>query len=211
MAANIAHEIRNPLASLSGAIEALTGEIVADEERARLSEIVLRESDRLNEIIKDFLEYARPAPLALQTANVTEILDEVLVLLEHGALPNGVKLVRDFAPDLAWRVDPQQFRQVLWTLCLNAVEAMPDGGELGLGASVSRDGLDLWVSDTGDGIAAVDVAHIFEPFFSTKAGGSGLGLALVHRIVTEHGGVIDVQSAPGLGTKMMVRLPGHDG
>jgi two-component system sensor histidine kinase PilS (NtrC family) len=211
MAANIAHELRNPLASLSGAIEALTGEIVADEERARLSQIVLRESDRLNEIIKDFLEYARPAPLALQSTNVSEIMDEVLVLLEHGALPDGVKLVRDFAPDLAWRVDPQQFRQVLWNLCLNAVESMPDGGELGLGAAVGRDGLDVWVSDTGEGIAAADVSHIFEPFFSTKVGGSGLGLALVHRIVTEHGGVIDVRSAPAPGTRMMVRLPRHDG
>jgi two-component system sensor histidine kinase PilS (NtrC family) len=224
MAANIAHEIRNPLASLSGAIEALTttgdtgprgGDVREDErgddERERLSQIVLRESDRLNEIIRGFLEYARPAPLALDAVNLADVLDEVLLLLEHGALPPGVKLARDFPPDLVWRIDPHQFRQALWNLCRNAIETMPDGGELLVGASPHADRVEVWVSDTGRGIPAADLPHIFEPFFSTKPGGSGLGLALVHRIVSEHGGQVDVRSAPGLGTTFTITLPRTDG
>jgi two-component system sensor histidine kinase PilS (NtrC family) len=220
MAANIAHEIRNPLASLSGAIEALTttgdtgprsGDARGDDERERLSQIVLRESDRLNEIIRGFLEYARPAPLALDAVNLADVLDEVLLLLEHGALPPGVKLARDFPPDLVWRVDPHQFRQALWNLCRNALETMRDGGELLVGAAPHVDRVEVWVSDTGRGIPAADLPHIFEPFFSTKPGGSGLGLALVHRILTEHGGQVDVRSAAGLGTTFTITLPRTDG
>jgi len=207
MAANIAHEIRNPLASLTGAIEALTGNLAAAEERERLSQIVLRESDRLNEIIGNFLQYARPAPLALQTISISDALDEVLVLLEHRPLPATVKVVRDFAPDVMWTLDPQQFRQAAWNLCLNAVEAMGDGGELQVGTAIHGDELEVWVTDTGEGITPMEISHIFEPFFSTKSGGSGLGLALVHRIVTDHGGHVDVRSAPGFGTTLTLSLP----
>jgi two-component system sensor histidine kinase PilS (NtrC family) len=207
MAANIAHEIRNPLASLSGAIEVLAHTPAAADERDRLSQIVLRESDRLNEIIRNFLEYARPAPLARQTIDVSEAIDEVLVLFEHGRLPVGVKIVRNLEPGLAWRLDAQQFRQALWNLCLNAVEAMPTGGELAVGAAARHDTLEITVGDTGDGIPAAELAHIFEPFFSTKAGGSGLGLALVHRVVTDHGGQVDVRSEPGLGATFTLSIP----
>ncbi|MGH7278141.1 MAG: two-component system sensor histidine kinase NtrB, partial [Candidatus Rokuibacteriota bacterium] len=211
MAANIAHEIRNPLASMTGAIEALAANLGAVEERDRLAQIVLRESDRLNDIIKSFLEYARPAPLAVETIDVAEALDEVLVLLEHRAGPGpGLKVVRDFPAPLAWRLDPQQFRQAVWNLCLNAVEAMPDGGELRVGAEVHRRRLEVSVADTGDGIASAELSHLFEPFFSTKPHGSGLGLALVHRIVQDHGGEADVRSAPGMGTTFTLTFPARD-
>jgi len=207
LAANIAHEIRNPLASLTGAIEALTSEVSAEDARERLGQIVLRESERLNAIIKNFLEYARPAPLALATVDISATLDEVLLLLEHRGDAGTLKVAREFPRGLMWRLDAQQFRQALWNLCLNAVEAMPDGGELRIGTAVHRDALEVWVSDTGEGIAAADLSHIFEPFFSTKSNGSGLGLALVHRIVQEHGGQIDVRSVPGLGTTFTLSLP----
>ncbi len=211
MAANIAHEIRNPLASLTGAIEVLTSPMTAGEARDRLSQIVMRESGRLNQIIKNFLEYARPAPLTLETVNITDTLDEVLVLLEHRVRPGSFKLVREFVPPLVWRVDPQQFKQVVWNLCLNAVEAMPDGGELRVGATAAPgQSLDLWVADTGTGIGPDDIGHLFEPFFSTKPEGTGLGLALVHRIVQEHGGEIDVRSTPGLGTTFTITLSARD-
>jgi signal transduction histidine kinase len=107
-------------------------------------------------------------------------------------------------------VDAQQFRQILWNLCLNAVEAMPEGGELRVSVSVRGATLEVAVSDTGDGIAAADVSHVFEPFFSTKPEGTGLGLALVHRIVQDHGGEIDVRSAPGLGTTFTLTLPARN-
>lgn len=208
MAANIAHEIRNPLASLTGAIEVLATPATTAEARDRLSQIVMRESERLNQIIKDFLEYARPAPLTLETVSVATTLEEVLVLFEQRARPGSLKIVREFSALLHWRVDPQQFKQVVWNLCLNAVEAMPDGGELRVGAAAaSGQMLAVWVSDTGAGIAADDLPHVFEPFFSTKAEGTGLGLALVHRIVQEHGGEIDVRSTPGFGTTFTIMLP----
>jgi two-component system sensor histidine kinase HydH len=168
----------------------------------------MRESERLNQIIKDFLEYARPAPLTLETVSVATTLEEVLVLFEHRARPGGPKIVREFCAPLHWRIDPQQFKQVVWNLCVNAVEAMPDGGELRVGAAAaSGQRLAVWVSDIGAGIAPDDLAHVFEPFFSTKPEGTGLGLALVHRIVQEHGGEIDVRSTPGFGTTFTIMLP----
>jgi two-component system sensor histidine kinase PilS (NtrC family) len=210
MAANIAHEIRNPLASLTGAIEVLTSPLTADDARERLSQIVARESERLNHIIKNFLEYARPAPLAIATFDVAAAAEEVLLLLEHRASPGSLKVLREFAPSIPWAVDAQQFRQILWNLCLNAVEAMPEGGELRVSVAARGETLEVAVSDTGDGIAAGDVAHVFEPFFSTKPEGTGLGLALVHRIVQDHGGEIDVRSSPGLGTTFTVTLPARN-
>jgi two-component system sensor histidine kinase PilS (NtrC family) len=210
MAANIAHEIRNPLASLTGAIEVLTSPLTAEDARERLSQIVARESERLNHIIKNFLEYARPAPLSIATFDVAAAAEDVLLLLEHRASPGSLKVVREFAPSIPWPVDAQQFRQILWNLCLNAVEAMPDGGELRVAAAVQGDTLEVSVSDTGDGIETGDLSHVFEPFFSTKSEGTGLGLALVHRIVQEHGGEIDVRSAPGLGTTFTLTLPSRN-
>jgi two-component system, NtrC family, sensor histidine kinase PilS len=210
MSANIAHEIRNPLASLSGAVEVLTT-APPDETRERLGQIVLKEAERLNGIIREFLEYARPAPLSRSAVNVAELVDEVLVLLEHRATPGTLKAVREFAPALTWNVDRQQFRQVVWNLCLNALEAMPDGGELRVSMAPVDRHLLIRVTDTGDGIASTDIRHIFEPFFSTKSGGTGLGLAMVHRIVQDHGGDIDVHSRPGAGSAFTLTIPDSNG
>ena len=210
MSANIAHEIRNPLASLSGAVEVLTT-APADETRERLGQIVLKEAERLNGIIREFLEYARPAPLSRTAANVAELVDEVLVLVEHRATPGTLKVVREFPPVLTWSVDRQQFRQVVWNLCLNALEAMPDGGELRVSMAPVDRHLLIRVTDTGEGIASTDIRHIFEPFFSTKSGGTGLGLAMVHRIVQDHGGDIDVHSRPGAGSAFTLTIPDSNG
>jgi two-component system, NtrC family, sensor histidine kinase PilS len=205
MAANIAHEIRNPLAALSGAVEVMAAG-AADDTRERLGQIVLKETGRLNGIIREFLEYARPAPLSLTSVNVAEAVDEVLLLLEHQTPAGTLKAVREFPPALTWTVDRQQFRQAVWNLCLNAVQAMPEGGELRV-TMTAGGRLVLRVRDTGEGIEAADLGHIFEPFFSTKSAGSGLGLALVHRIVQDHGGDIDVYSRPRLGSTFTVTLP----
>src|SRR6266403_2248929 len=207
MSANIAHEIRNPLASLTGAIEVLASIGTAGGVRERLAQIVLKESGRLTEILRAFLEYARPAPLVRARVNVVEPIDEVLVLLEHRAAAGTLKIAREFPPSLEWVADAQQFRQAMWNLCLNAVEAMPDGGELRVSAGVVDGRLEVRVGDTGEGIAREDLGHVFEPFFSTKLDGSGLGLALVHRIMQEHGGEVHVESAPGAGSAFTLRFP----
>ena len=207
MSANIAHEIRNPLASMTGAIEALTGIDVGRDERDTLTQIVLRESERLNRIIADFLAYARPMPIAPRRIDLAALVGEVLVLLEHRPLLPSIKVVRAFAAPLWAEVDPNAVRQAIWNLCLNAVEAMPDGGELTVGATDAGSALDVWVGDTGPGIATTDLGHIFEPFFSTKPEGSGLGLALVHRVVRDHGGDVDVRTHAGVGTTFTLTLP----
>jgi PAS domain S-box-containing protein len=210
MAANIAHEIRNPLASLTGAIEVLVGGDRPPQTRERLIAIVLKESARLNDIIKSFLEYARPAPLAPVRVDVAECLDEVLLLIEHRVPPGTLKVVREFSGPLVVQIDPQQFRQAFWNLCLNAVQAMPDGGELRVCASRADRALEVRVTDTGHGIPPEDLPQVFEPFFSTKEGGTGLGLALAHRVVQDHGGHIEVRSAPGSGTTVRIILPVRD-
>jgi two-component system sensor histidine kinase PilS (NtrC family) len=210
MSANIAHELRNPLASLTGAIEVLGSQTsLGDDERQRLTGIVLRESDRLNGIISDFLTYARPAPLERARVDVPALLEEVLLLLEHGALPEDVKLVRNFPDALEADLDGDQVRQALWNLVLNAAQAMPSGGELAVTAGIEAGTLSICVSDTGSGIPSSVLPHVFEPFFSTKSGGSGLGLALVERVTRDHGGDVLMQSTSGLGTAVTLRLPVH--
>jgi two-component system sensor histidine kinase PilS (NtrC family) len=214
LSANMAHEIRNPLASISGAVEALARDLPPDHTRGQLVEIVLRESARLNQIVGDFLEYARPAPMVPLEINMAEILDEVLLLIEHRSLPANLKVAREYGDTLATRADPQRLRQAIWNLCLNAVQAMPDGGELRVGARPLRERggrLQISISDTGQGIADGDLPHIFEPFFSTKPEGSGIGLALVYRVVEEHGGSIEVRSRVGEGTTFILTLPAPDG
>jgi two-component system sensor histidine kinase PilS (NtrC family) len=208
MSANIAHEIRNPLASMTGAIEALTAKSgLGQDDRDRLTQIVMSESDRLNNIVTDFLAYARPRPLSRERIDVAAVLEEVLMLLEHRPLPPTVKVVRAFEAPLSVHADPNALRQALWNLCLNAVDAMPDGGELTVSAMVLTSTLHLSVADTGRGIAPADLSHIFEPFYSTKPEGSGLGLALVHRIVRDHDGDVEVRSDPRTGTIFTLTLP----
>lgn len=212
LSANIAHEIRNPLASVSGAIEVLARDIPSDPTRERLVEIVLSESARLNQLISDFLEYARPAPLVPTEVNASRVLDDVLVLLEHRRLPDHLKVVREYDERLLVRADPQQLRQAIWNLCLNAVQSMPEGGELRVAGRLLDGGggptrVQIGIADTGYGIAETDLPHIFEPFYSTKPEGSGLGLAMVYRVVQEHGGEIDVRSTVRGGTTFTLSLP----
>jgi two-component system sensor histidine kinase PilS (NtrC family) len=190
-------------------VEALAKDLPPDEGRNRLVEIVLKESERLNHIVGAFLEYARPAPLTRIDVNLAQILDEVLLLIEHGPLPEHLKIMREYAESLPARVDPQQMRQAIWNLCLNAVQAMPDGGEMRVGGQAlgepEGEQIQVWVADSGHGIADADLPHIFEPFYSTKAG--GIGLALVYRVLQDHGGLIEARSRPGDGTTFTLTLP----
>lgn len=228
LAASIAHEVRNPLAAISGSVQMLVGagDARGDEEK-RLSEIVLREADRLNGLITDFLSYAHPRPPKTESVDLAGTVEDVTRMLANGGRSDVVVLA-DVAPGLCVQADPGQLRQVLWNLCANALQAMPEGGRLEIAGhpvgdcpqaaedgsrnadpdATSRDGrVQIRVSDTGEGIDPEAVERIFDPFFTTKPEGTGLGLATVHRIVEAHGGSLRVESAVGRGTTFWIELP----
>ena len=210
MAAGIAHEIRNPLASMSGSIQVLRQDLELNDEQAQLMDIVLRESDRLNETIRSFLTYARPQRFALTRLDLTVVVRDVATLLRHSpeiGAEHRIEVDTPAAP--VWcEADDTQVRQVLWNLASNGVRAMPAGGRLRLSARTEGDGsATLQVEDEGRGMRPDELDTLFQPFVSSFAKGTGLGLAIVHRIVQEYGGTIEVSSEPGRGTVFCVRLP----
>jgi two-component system sensor histidine kinase PilS (NtrC family) len=211
MAAGIAHEIRNPLASMSGSIQILRQELPLSEEQEQLMDIVLRESERLNTTIGSFLAYARPQRFQIARFDVRRALNDAALLLRNSAeVHEGHTIVVDVPPNELWyEADEGQIKQIVWNLATNGLRAMPDGGQLRLAGSFepSSDGVMLTVQDQGIGIAAEELDALFQPFHGTFAKGSGLGLAIVHRIVTDYSGEIRVSSQPGSGTTVSVRLP----
>ena len=209
MAAGIAHEIRNPLASMSGSIQILRADLPLNEEQAQLMDIVLRESDRLNTTIKSFLEYARPHRFAIARFDLRRVIQDAGLLLRNSADVRDSHTVDIAVPDdpIWFEADEGQITQIIWNLATNGLRAMPDGGALQLGASADGADVVITVEDHGVGIAAEAVESLFQPFHGSFAKGSGLGLAIVHRIVTDYQGVIKVDSTPGRGTTFSVRLP----
>jgi len=226
LSASIAHEIRNPLAAISGAVQVLRGRALeSDPDAARLIDIALRETDRLNQLITDFLVYARPAPERREIVCLAPVAAEVAEMLARVA-PSGISLAVEVPGGLEVFADPGQLRQVLWNLVLNAAQAMPEGGQVriaalapaesppqgGLREGRSREAeaksawVEISVSDQGVGIPPELRERIFDPFFTTRRQGTGLGLATVHRIVESHGGHIRVESSPGQGSTFRVRL-----
>ena len=211
LSSNIAHEIRNPLASLKGSIELLKEDTVAENYKERLMEIALQEMDRLNRIITDFLTYSRPTPPELQRVDLRRLLDETLDLLENVHQgDNIVSLRKTYTGPIDVTADPQKMRQVFWNLGINAIEAMPGGGTLTVFAEDSESTVKIVFKDSGSGIEEKDIEKIFYPFFTTKERGTGLGLAIAYRIVEEHEGRLTVNSRPGLGTTFEVILPKKD-
>jgi two-component system sensor histidine kinase PilS (NtrC family) len=206
LAAGIAHEIRNPLAAISGSIELLrAGPGAGDDDRALMA-IVHREIQRLNAMITDLLDYANPKPSQLIELDVGVLVDEVVQVARADQAFAKVELVAAVVRPLPCRADPAKLRQVVWNLVGNAAEA--GGTRVVVEArAIDDDNVAIAVIDDGTGIAAEQVARIFDPFFTTKQTGTGLGLATSHAVVAEHGGRIDVDSTPGRGTTMTVRLP----
>jgi len=213
LAADMAHEIRNPLASLSGSIELLGRVAPLSPENQELMGIILTEADRLNQILTDFLAYARPAPLVPAPLDLALVVEETLKMLQNVRPPGAaLKLVAEVNGPIPIEADLNQVKQVLWNLLQNALEAMPEGGTLTVRAAPTPDGgATLEVADSGEGIAPEDLGRIFDPFFTTKRQGLGLGLATVHRIVEAHGGRVEVDSAPGHGSSFTVHWPPNPG
>ncbi len=216
MAAGIAHEIRNPLASMSGSIQLLREELPLSEEQAQLMDIVLRESERLNQTIGSFLAYARPQRAAASRLDMRSVVEDAAALLRNSAEVRAAHhLEVDVPAEPVWYdADENQMRQIIWNLATNGLRAMQGGGKLRLSAYAEQDSsgrpeIVLAVHDEGCGIPADEIDSIFQPFRSTFERGTGLGLATVHRIVTDYNGTIQVSSTVGSGTSMRVRLPGQ--
>lgn len=209
LSANIAHEIRNPLASLKSSIEMLKENKVPPRHREKLMEIALSEMERLNNIITDFLTYSRPKPLEAKRVDIHALLRETLGLLNNVQKDRGTVSIREnFEGALILDADPQKIRQVFWNLGINALEAMEEGGELVVETRRNADSVTISFADTGSGIPPSDCEKIFYPFFTTKESGTGLGLAIAYRIIEEHGGRLNVSSVPGLKTTFEIILPG---
>jgi two-component system sensor histidine kinase PilS (NtrC family) len=210
MAAQLAHEIRNPLGSISGSAQVLLGEANISSEQEQLLRIITKESRRLSDTLNQFLFQARPSFLpAAGPVDLGRVLEEAFTLLRNGSdvkPGHRVTFDRQGGPHICV-ADPDQITQVFWNLARNGLEAMPDGGVLSVVVSTRGPDLLLRVRDQGRGMGHEEQRHVFDPFQSRSPMGTGLGLAIVYRIVREHKGDIDIRSVPGQGTEVEVRLP----
>jgi len=207
LSAGMAHEIRNPLGSIRGTAEILRDGVSADDPRYEFTEILMREADRLNRVVQDFLDFARPAAPVHDQVDLNQSLREVLALTSRQAERAGVAVRFEPVQLPPVAADREQLKQVFLNLILNAIQAMPGGGQLTIGGGVADGTVRISFTDTGQGIAEADREKIFSPFFTTRRDGTGLGLAITSRIVRGHCGSIAVESRPGMGTCFTVILP----
>jgi len=209
LAAAIAHEIRNPLTSIAGAVHLLSGIRDLSDEHRQLLQIVTRESERLNGIITDFLAYSRGRQYQFKQVDLLPLLEDTLTLLEHRltAENRGIRVERKYKVTEAWTLaDGDKIKQVFWNFCENAVRAMPEGGTLTISVEASGKAWEMHFADTGPGISPQLIEKVFEPFQSQFEGGTGLGLAIVYQIVQAHEGKVWARSKPGQGCVFVLRL-----
>ena len=208
LAAGVAHEIRNPMASISGSIELLRASPQASEDDRTLMTIVQREVQRLNVLIGDLLDYANPRAKQTVDFDVASLVEETVQVARGDQNFSDVELTASTDGPLPIHADPAKLRQVVWNLVRNAADAASSGGKhVRVTARKVAEGVQITVEDDGTGIPESLLGRIFDPFVTTKEKGTGLGLATCHAIVTEHGGRIDVESEVGKGTKMIVTIP----
>ena len=208
MAAGLAHEIRNPLASLTGSIQMLKEELQFHPGQEKLMRIVLREADRLSVLLSDFLLFARPPSGDVTEFFAEDVLVETLDLFEKDMnCRQRVSITTELIPNVRIVMDPIHFRQILWNLLLNAAEAIADQGKIHVRMQNLQNGyVEIRIADTGRGISPEHMKMIFTPFFTTKPVGSGLGLSIVHRLLETYGGSLDVESQPDVGTVVTLKI-----
>ena len=210
MAAGIAHEIRNPLASIRGSVQLLNSELNLNEDQQKLMEIVLTESTRLDQTIQNFLNYAKPKQVRTSMEDLKELVKDMLNFIQKGPECKPMHVIEFSGTEESFlhEIDCNQIKQVIWNLCINALRAMPDGGKLKVSLVHDPDGnILLSFRDEGEGIEPERLESIFDPFQDSTTGGSGLGMAIVYRIVQDHHGNLLIDSTVSRGTTITVRLP----
>jgi signal transduction histidine kinase len=208
LSASLAHEIRNPLGSIEGAAQILEQPQTTEEMRREFLGVIRKECRRLSRLLSNLLDFARPRQPEFQPVDVCPVVDSVVALLAHTAQQSGIQLRKHLPPSLPdVESDSEQLKQVILNLTINAIQAMPDGGEIAISAAEKNAGIVIAVVDQGVGIPAEKVEKVFDPFFTTKDSGTGLGLSVAHQIVTQHGGVITAERNPGRGMTFSVTIP----
>ena len=213
LAAVLAHEVRNPLGSIQGTAEILKDDFQPGERKYEFLEIMVKESKRLNKVVEDFLRLARPQPILMGSCDLAEELNNVLSLLSAEAKKRNIVLELRLDPIPAIAGDPEKLRQAFLNIVLNGLQASPEGGVVTISMVRDTSGpagtpwVELVFADTGPGIPDEMRERIFEPFYTTKEGGTGLGLIITRKIIEGHGGSVTVESAPGQGTAFHIRLP----
>jgi two-component system sensor histidine kinase HydH len=210
LAAGVSHEIRNPLSSIKGFATYFKERYYDVPENQQISNLMIQEVDRLNRVVGQLHEFARPITVSKKLIQLEAFLKDSLKLIERQTREANIGIKTDFDSEVdEIFIDPDRINQVLLNLYLNAIESMDNGGSLTvtLAKNSKKNGIEIKVSDTGTGITEEDRSHIFDPYFTTKASGTGLGLAIVHNIMEAHGGEITIESRLGQGTDVTIFLP----
>ncbi|MCS7023784.1 MAG: ATP-binding protein [Bryobacteraceae bacterium] len=210
LAASLAHEIRNPLASIEGAADLLRPGAVSDDLREEFVQIIKKESKRLSRLLTDLLDFARPRPPEYQETSLAAMMHSVANLVSVSAAKQNVKVRVELPPHLPKvECDPEQIRQVVLNLTMNAVQAMPQGGNVDLRLYPHNSSLAIEVRDEGPGVPPDEIEKLFSPFYTTKKDGTGLGLAIAQKIMIAHGGLITVDNQKPHGAIFTAILPLH--
>jgi len=208
LSASLAHEIRNPLGSLEGAAQILRQPQTTEEMHDEFLGVIEKESRRLSRLLTNLLDFARPRPPEFQAVDVGPVVDSVVALLSHTAQQSGIQFRKHVPPGLPTvESDSEQLKQVLLNLTINAIQAMPNGGDIEILAAEKNAGIVIAVTDQGHGIPDENVEKVFDPFFTTKDGGTGLGLSVAHQIIAQHGGVITAERNADRGMTFSVMIP----
>jgi two-component system sensor histidine kinase HydH len=208
LAAGVAHEVRNPLSSIKGYATYFSSLFDPQSDNKKAANIMADEVDRVNRVISELLEFARPIELELKKTRIFELVDKALRLIKYEADPAGIKIISSVEPQLLEvEVDKDRLIQVLLNIFINAIQAMPSGGTLTVNVKARENMLQFAISDTGSGISTQDQANIFNPYFTTKKRGTGLGLAIAFKIIESHGGTITIESLKNKGTTFVITIP----